>query len=240
MPYRVLNLEETAEYLHLPLAEVEQLVKDRRIPCEQRGPRVVFRRSDLDAWASRRILATNSKDLARFDERATESARRNATPEVRVTDLIRPAQIDPALPARTKASVLRELVALAERTGWVYDPAELVETLEAREALCSTAVPGGVAFLHPRAQDPYRFQESFLALGRVVQPVHFNAPDGRPTDLFFLLCTQEDTQHLHLLARLCLLCQKTELLDQLRAGETAEALHQAIVQSEAEVLEKVG
>jgi len=239
MPYRLLDPQEAAEYLNLRPDELERLIKDGKIPCEKRGPRVVFRRADLDAWASRRTLSDNERGLARYDEQATERARRRATPEIRVAELIRPGQIDAALPARTRASVIREMVALAERTGWVYDPAELIKSLEAREELCSTAVPGGVAFLHPRVQDPYRFQESFLILGRVVQPVHFNAPDGQPTDLFFLLCTLEDPQHLPLLARLCLLAHKTDLLEQLRAAPDAEAMHAVLVASEQEVLDRL-
>ncbi len=235
MPYRLLDPDEAAEYLNLRPAELERLIKEGKIPCEKRGPRVVFRRLELDAWASRRILRDNERNLARYDAQAAERDRRRAAPEIRVARLLRPGVMDAALPARTRASVIREMVALANREGGVYDPAELVESLKAREELCSTAVPGGVAFLHPRVPDPYRFSESFLALGRVVQPVHFNAPDGQPTDLFFLLCTLEDAQHLRLLARLCLLAHKTDLLAQLRAAPDVEAMLAAVTACEREV-----
>jgi mannitol/fructose-specific phosphotransferase system IIA component (Ntr-type) len=132
--------------------------------------------------------------------------------------------------------VLRDLVMLAARTGWVCDPVELITSLEAREALCSTAVPGGVAFLHPRTQQPDRFTASFLALGRTVQPIHFSAPDGQPTDLFFLLACQEDRLHLHILARLCLMAQKTDLLAQLRTAPDAPTMHAALLAAEQAVL----
>jgi len=73
-------------------------------------------------------------------------------------------------------------------------------------------------------------------LGRTVQPIHYGAPDGRPTDLFCLLCCQDDKLHLHTLARLCLVAQKTELLSQLRAAPDAAALHECLLAAEEAVI----
>ena len=74
--------------------------------------------------------------------------------------------IDMQLPARSRPSVLRELVSLAERTGMVYHRTEIVEALEAREALASTALPGGIAFPHPRQPLAYATAEPMLCLAR--------------------------------------------------------------------------
>jgi mannitol/fructose-specific phosphotransferase system IIA component (Ntr-type) len=109
-------------------------------------------------------------------------------------------------------------------------------SLEARETLCSTAVPGGLALLHPRHHQPYMFESSFLVLGRTVQDIPFGAPDGQHTTLFFLICCQDDRIHLHTLARLCLMAQKTHLLARLHAAPDAASLYDAIVTSEREVL----
>src|ERR1019366_9361075 len=188
MPYRTLNTDEVAQYLNLPRADIERLCKDRDIPFELRGSHVVFRQSDIDAWASQRILSFSTSRL------------------------------------------------VADRTGLVCDRAELVASLQAREKLCPTAVPGGVAFLHPRQQQPYLFQSSFLVLGRTIQPIHFGSPDGQPTDLFFLVCCQDDKLHLHTLARLCLMAQKTDLLAQLRAAPDAAALLECLLAAEQTVV----
>ena len=102
-------------------------------------------------------------------------------------EIIRPEFIEPALTAKTKASVLRQMVALAEKTGRVCDPRALLEGLEAREELCSTGIPGGLALLHTRNPEPYLFETAFLALGRTIQQIPFGAPDGQPTNLFFLI-----------------------------------------------------
>jgi mannitol/fructose-specific phosphotransferase system IIA component (Ntr-type) len=106
----------------------------------------------------------------------------------------------------------------------------------AREELCSTGLPGGIALLHTRQPEVYLFESSFICLGRTVQPIPFGAPDGQPTDLFFLLAMPDDRLHLHVLARLCLLAQKTPMVEQLRRAAGAEEMHQCLVSSESAVL----
>jgi len=70
-----------------------------------------------------------------------------------------------------------------------------------------------------------------------VQEIHFGAPDGQPTTLFFLVCCQDDRIHLHALARLCLMAQKTSLLAELRQVPDAASMHARILAAEAQVLE---
>jgi nitrogen PTS system EIIA component len=238
MPYRIFNTEEVAQYLNLSASEVERLVKDRAIPFEMRGDRTVFRRPEIDAWASQHILGLSASRLAEYHQKWSQRSSSLLTSQTLIADLLPLENIDPALPAKTKASVIREMTALADRTGFLYDSAELVSSLEGREELCSTAVPGGVAFLHPRASQPYRFEASFLILGRTVQPIHYGSPDGQPTDLFFLIACQEDKLHLHTLARLALMAQKTEVLAELRAASDAEQMHECLLAAEEKVVSK--
>jgi excisionase family DNA binding protein len=240
MPFHLLNIDEVAQRLNLISADVERLVKNGDIPFERRGERVVFRQGDIDAWASQRILKFNRSRLTEYHLQSSQRTRKMLPHEALLPDLIRPGYIDVGMVAKTKASAVRDMAALADKTGLVCDRAELVASLLARENLCSTATPEGVAFLHPRQQQPYLLETSFLVLGRTIQPIHFGAPDGRPTDLFFLLCCQNDLLHLHALARLCLIAQKTDLLTRLRAGTDAVALHESLLRAEQTVIEPPG
>jgi len=63
-----------------------------------------------------------------------------------------------------------------------------------------------------------------------------SAPDGQPTDLFFLLCFQDDKLHLHTLARLCLMAQKTDLLADLRSAQDGPGLYGVLIAAEREVV----
>jgi len=236
MPHRIFDTEEVAKYLHLTLGDVERLLKDDAIPHEVRGQRPVFRKRDIDAWASQRILGLQDRRLAEYHQQSSHGTRAVLPHDAIMPEMIQADFIDAAMPAKTKASALRGMVALAERTGLVFEPRDLLASLEAREEICPTAIPGGLALLHPRHHQPYMFEASFIVLGRPVQEIHFGAPDGKPTDLFFLICCQDDRIHLHALARLCMMAQKTELLSQLRAAPDATAMHEHILAAEAEVL----
>lgn len=234
MPHRSMNLEEAAAYLHLPPAEVAKMVKRDAIPHSRQGERVVFRRADLGAWSSRRILAFPAERLTEYHDKSSAARHAIASNDALMPRLITPERIEPQLHSRTKASVLRDMVALAEKTDLVSDPRELLQAVENREELCSTAVPGGLALLHPRQHDPYMFADSFIVIGRTIQPIHFGAEDGLPTDIFFLLCCQDDSLHLHALARVCAMAQHTALLAGLRALRSANEMMAAIIGAEHE------
>jgi excisionase family DNA binding protein len=236
MAHQTFTIEEVAEYLHLTPEDIERLIENEEIPVEERGDRVVFRKQDIDAWASQRILGMQDRGLVDYHQKTSRGTRQVFENEAIMPELIRSGYIEPALGAKTKASVLREMVALADRTGRLNQSRDLLDSLEAREALCSTALPEGLALLHPRHHDPYMFDSSFIVLGRPVQEIHFGAPDGRPTTLFFLVCCQDDRIHLHALARLCLMAQKTTLLAELHAAPDAASMHAHILAAEAQVL----
>jgi len=237
MPYRTFGVEEVAHYLHLSRPDVERLVKDQDIPFEKHGGRLVFRKVEIDAWASQRILGLEGRPLAEYHQKTSDDTREIVATEAIMPERIRPEFIDPALPAKTKASVLRQMTALAERTGRVSDAQALLQGLQAREELCSTGIPGGLALLHARNPEDYLFEAPFLALGRTIQQIPFGSPDGQPTNLFFLIGCPDDRMHLHTLARLCLMAQKTDMLADLRQAPDAAAMCECLIAAEQSVLE---
>jgi PTS system nitrogen regulatory IIA component len=236
MSYQILSVDAVAEYLHLTPADVTRRVKCNEIPHQKRGRRIVFSKEDIDLWASQRILRLPEQRLAEYHRKSTRGTREILPRQALLPDMIQPGFIAPALQAKTKSSVLHELVALAGSTGRVNNPHDLLSSLEARELLCSTGMPGGFALPHPRVPDPYLFETSFIVLGRTVQEIHFGAPDAQPTNLFFLICCQDGRLHLHTLARICLMAQKTVILDQLRQFSDAPAMHAALLAAEEEAL----
>jgi excisionase family DNA binding protein len=237
MPYRTLGLDEVARYLHLSGTDIEHLLKNKEIPFEKHGNRLVFRKLDIDSWASKRILGLSGKRLTDYHKGSSLEAQELFRQQALLPVRLRPGFIDSALPAKTRASVLREMALLAGKTGRVYDQEVLLAGLKAREELCSTGVPGGLALLHTRHPEPYLFESPFIVLGRTVQQIPFGAPDGEHTDLFFLIACPDDRMHLHILARLCLMAQKTQLLTELRQAPTSDAMHEAMIKAEMAVLE---
>lgn len=240
MAHRTFNTEELAEYLHVSVADVERLLHETDIPKEERGGRLIFRRSEIDAWASKRILGMPGKRLDVYHEKSMRGTREIFPENALIPELLKPDYINLEVTSRTHSSAIRDMVAVAEATGRLFDPKELLASIEAREALCSTALPGGFALLHARNYDAYRFDGSFIVLGRTIQAVPFSAPDGCPTRLFFLICCEDDRIHLHTLARLCLLATKTEVMTQLLDVPDRQAAYDALVAAELAVLPQKG
>ena len=231
------TLKEVADYLHLSVEDVELLVKRREIPCEKQGDRVMFRRRDVDGWASQRLLGMSSKHLRDYHQRSTEKSHSLSRDHAILSELMAPDRIEPSLKAKTKAAVLRDMVDLADRSGLLYLRDDLLTSLDAREKLCSTALAGGIALLHPENHEPYMFEDSFVVLGRSLQPIPFGAPDGLTTDMFFLVCCQNDRLHLHVLARLCMICYHTPLLLELREADADPgAMYELLCEREQDVI----
>jgi PTS system nitrogen regulatory IIA component len=229
MPHRLLDLAQVCAYLRMADGEVRKLVKRDEIPCLLKGERVMFRKRDVDAWASQRILSLDPQALGAFRDAAAEE-------EASIAGLMGRDWIEPGLASRTKAAVIRDMVGIADRSGRIYDSADLHDSLREREEIGSTALSGGVALLHPRHHEPYMFSESIVVLGKCVHPIPFGAPDGGMTDMFFLICSQYDQLHLRILSRLCLMMGKTELLPELREAEGAQGMYDAICAAERVVV----
>jgi nitrogen PTS system EIIA component len=238
MPYQLFNAEEVAEYLHVSKPDLEKLVRNQEIPFEKRGGRMVFARETIDAWASQRILGFSERRLNEYHQKSTRGTAEIFPDQALMPIMIKPEYIATAMTSKTKSSLIRDMVELADKTGQVSNSKDLLESLEAREELCSTAIPGGLALLHARHQQAYLIESSFLLLGRTMHEVFYGSPDGQGTDLFFLVCCQDDRIHLHTLARICLIAMETELLPQLRQAADAQAMYDVLVACEAEVLAK--
>lgn len=240
VPHRIFNLYEVADYLHLSRGDVEKLVRRNEIPFERRGEKLIFSRNAIDEWASQRIIGGGAKSgLAEFHKKSSQAdakAHNLSKEHAIIPELLKAEFVDPALKSKTKASVISDMVALADRTNLLLQKADLLKSLKEREQMCSTALAGGIALLHPRTHQPYMFEDSFIVLGRTVQPVPFGSPDGMTTDLFFLVCCQDDRTHLHVLARLCVLCYQTTLLLDLREAGSGEEMHNLLVSAEQEVI----
>ena len=238
MPHRTFSLNEAAEYLHLPPTDIEQLVRQKEIPFDQNGKRIVFRKIDMDAWASRRILGLSDKKLT--DYHKTTSAKADITADCRtiISDLTKLSAIKTDMASRTKPSLLRDMVALADKSGLLLNAKGLLQSLELRESLCSTALADGFALLHPRHQDSYMFEDSFIAFGRTIRAIPFGASDGKETDIFFLICCQNDRLHLHVLARLCLMCRQKNFLIRLRQTAAPADIHKCLRLQELEAVKQ--
>jgi PTS system nitrogen regulatory IIA component len=138
-----------------------------------------------------------------------------------------------AVLASVKASGKKALLAeLASRAASVFklDERKLFDRLLERERLGSTGIGGGIAIPHGRLSTLDKPRGLFA---RLVQPVDFDSIDERPVDIVFLLVAPEGAgaDHLKALARVSRLLRDRNLVEKLRATESADALYALLVDS---------
>lgn len=140
-----------------------------------------------------------------------------------LTDLVAPNAILPALKVNNKKQVIQELAArAAELTG--QNERAILEILMQREKLGSTAVGNGVAIPHGKLPKLGRL---FGLFARLERPVDFEALDGQPVDLVFLLLAPESAgaDHLKALARVARMLRDAETARKLRESRDADAVY---------------
>jgi Phosphotransferase system mannitol/fructose-specific IIA domain (Ntr-type) len=93
------------------------------------------------------------------------------------------------------------------RTSKALDKSLLRDALLERESLGSTALGNGFAIPHPRKQLAKSENEAVIALGYLDTPVDWNAPDGKPVAIVFLLLSFDTKEHLVALSELACLAQ---------------------------------
>lgn len=108
---------------------------------------------------------------------------------------------------------------------------DVFDSLFAREKLGSTGLGQGVAVPHGRIKG---MKEAVGAFLRLTSPVPFDAPDGKPVNLVFVLLVPERATDLHLqiLSELAQLFSDKNVREQLLVAESAEAAHKLIVEWE--------
>jgi len=148
-----------------------------------------------------------------------------------LTNLITPESIIASLKANAKKPALQEL---SDRAAFVSNlaPREIFDALLQRERLGSTGIGEGIAIPHAKLA---RAGSMFGIFARLVRPIDFDAIDGAPVDLIFLLVAPESAgaDHLKALARLARVFRDAAVTGKLRAARDVSALYAVLTEEGA-------
>jgi len=138
-----------------------------------------------------------------------------------------PDAVAPALKANSKKQALHELSTLAGRLIG-RSAYEIFEPLLQRERLGSTGIGDGIAIPHCKLP---RLEQIFGYVARLERPIDFDALDGQPVDIMFLLLAPEGAgaDHLKALARIARVLRQPGLVDRLRMARDASALYAVLI-----------
>jgi nitrogen PTS system EIIA component len=146
-----------------------------------------------------------------------------------LSDLLAPGAVVPALKVNSKKQVLQEISERAAALTGIGER-EIFDILLQRERLGSTGVGNGIAIPHGKLA---RLPGIFGLFARLERPIDFEAIDGQPVDLVFLLLAPETAgaDHLRALSRIARILRDPQVVAKLRGTRDAQALH-AILCSE--------
>jgi mannitol/fructose-specific phosphotransferase system IIA component (Ntr-type) len=149
-----------------------------------------------------------------------------------LTELLTVDRIKIPLEAQTKDDLLRELVAVVAGNVAAPEQDDVLRAVREREAVLSTGIGHGVAIPHGKSAAVGGLR---MAAGRAAVPLDFDALDGQPVSLFFLLVGPESAAgpHIKALSRISRLVRRDEVRERLVAAGTAEEFFRALQEAEA-------
>jgi PTS system nitrogen regulatory IIA component len=143
-----------------------------------------------------------------------------------VAKLLPPANVLLDLQVSSKKRLFEQVGLLFENNHGIARSL-VFDSLFARERLGSTGLGQGVAIPHGRIKG---LKDALGAFVRVEQAVAFDAPDGKPVQLLFVLLVPEQAteKHLQILSELAQMFSDRALRESMAAAPDGAALHQLI------------
>jgi len=121
-----------------------------------------------------------------------------------------------------------DLLAAADR---IEGRDDILRAVREREAVLSTGIGNGVAIPHGKSPT---VPELRMAAGTVAHPIEYDALDGQPVRLLFMLVGPETAAgaHIKALSRISRLVRRDQVREQLFAARSAEAFYHTLQEAE--------
>lgn len=150
---------------------------------------------------------------------------------IRLENILTPGRSLVSVPGGSKKRVLEQIASLVATELPELDEQDIFESLIAREKLGSTGFGNGIAIPHCRLPGCHAPLSAVLRLDSAVD---FDAIDGAPVDLLFVLLVPEAAtdEHLELLRQIASMLDRSEVRERLRQAQSSEALYQVVVDAQ--------
>ncbi|MBD2835827.1 PTS IIA-like nitrogen regulatory protein PtsN [Pseudomonas sp. JM0905a] len=147
---------------------------------------------------------------------------------IRLEQILTPGRSLVNVPGGSKKRVLEQIAKLVARDLPDLDNQDIFESLVAREKLGSTGFGNGIAIPHCRLTG---CTSPISAVLRLDAPVDFDAIDGAPVDLLFVLLVPEAAtdEHLELLRQIASMLDRSDVRERLRQASDSTSLYQVVV-----------
>lgn len=151
---------------------------------------------------------------------------------MRITDLLKKESISLNRELSSKSEAIDALIDLQEKAGNLNDKEEYKKGILAREEQGSTAIGNGIAIPHAKTS---AVAHPGLSSITVPSGVDYNALDGKPSNLLFMIAAPEDGDlHLEVLSRLMTMLMDETFRNELLSAKTADEFISVIDRKESE------
>lgn len=149
---------------------------------------------------------------------------------MKLTDFLKPDRIVLGLNVQDKEQALAEIAKRAASHLPIPAPT-ILAALSARERLGTTGFGRGFALPHVRIDG---IETLFGLMVRLAKPIDYEAIDGKPVDLLFLLLIplHKGNEHVAALAAVSRSMREPRVVDAVRQAETPSALFETLVAAE--------
>jgi PTS system nitrogen regulatory IIA component len=146
---------------------------------------------------------------------------------MKIIDMLKTDYILEELKSGNKRDVLKELVGSFMKIHQKLDSEATLDVLFEREKLGSTGIGEGIAIPHGKITG---LDQLILSFGRSAVGIDFDAMDGKPVHLFFLLIAPENSagQHLKTLAKISKMLKDGVFRTKLMAAKSKDELYKII------------
>jgi nitrogen PTS system EIIA component len=152
---------------------------------------------------------------------------------MKITEMLRREFVLEDLKARNKHDVLAELANVFANGKTNVNPEAMLHVVLERERLGSTGIGDGIGIPHGKVTG---LDEMVVSFGRSREGIEFDAMDGKPVHLFFLLMAPENSagQHLKALAKISRMLKDPNFRKNLLNAKTHEDLFRIIAEKDDE------
>ncbi len=140
---------------------------------------------------------------------------------MKVLDLLSKDFIISDLQSKSKQDAINELINLFEKDPRVIDIEKVRDAVLEREKIMSTGVGKGFAIPHGKTN---AVNDILAAFGKANKPIEYDALDGQPVNLIFLLVGKDNlvSNHIKLLSRISRMMNKDEFREKLNKAKTSD------------------
>ena len=154
---------------------------------------------------------------------------------MRLSEILKPQNIRVSLQAITKTEAITELIELLAANGELQEQGKVLDAVLEREATRTTGIGNGLAIPHGKCSG---VDHLVMAIGHASTPIDFQAIDGKPVTLIWLLASPPDKTgpHITALARISKLMTVDKFRRMINDATSSEQVYNLIIEQEKQIV----